>query len=203
MNSPVTIVLPVYNVERTLRRVVARILELTEIAARRLRVVVVDDGSTDGTYEAACELARQFPQINVLRQPFRRGIGPALEEVRRRLGAGQVVAHDGVTPIDVDELATLLTNSTEHDETVTGPTAKDASDQGRGSRRFAAVSTLHARMAEVHRAASFRWLQLDEPPAPRRKRPLPSPATNAASGLVPPLEMSATTFAGSVIMTAP
>lgn len=167
MNSPLTIVLPVYNVERSLRRVVARVLELTEIAARRLRLVVVDDGSTDGTYEAACELARQFPQLEIIRQPFRRGIGPALEQVRRRIGASQVISHDGVSPVDVDELAALLLSSREGDEKVTRPRVEETAAEGRGSRRFSAVSTLHAQMAQAHRAASFRWLELEEIPAPR------------------------------------
>ena len=43
-------------------------------------------------------------------------------------------------------------------------------EEGRGSRRFAAVSALNSRMAEAHRAvSSLRWLRLTEPTRPRRR----------------------------------
>lgn len=176
MNSPVTIVLPVHNAERTLRTVVFRILELTELARRKLRLVIVDDGSTDETFETACELARKFPQVAIFRQPFQRGLGPALEEVRRRLGVDSVLVHDGASPIDVAELAAMI------DEGERRPRTTAADEPLSGSRRFAAVSTLNARLAAVHRAASsLRWLQLDQPLAPRRKR------IEAISAVAPPI----------------
>ncbi len=79
-----TIVLPVHNRERTLRPEVLRILDLAEIMHRRVVVAIVDDGSRDGTYEAACELARQFPQVRALRQPHQCGLGAALLSAEAR-----------------------------------------------------------------------------------------------------------------------
>jgi hypothetical protein len=164
VDPAVTIVLPVHNAERSLRGLVTRILELAAAPTRRLTVAIVDDGSTDDTFEAACELARDFPQVRVLRQPFRKGLGPALEEVRSKLRVEEVIVHDGIGPIDLDELGALLGAAPSR------VVAPGLTEEGRGSRRFAAVAALNAHMAEVHRAvSSFRWMRIPGQTRPRRK----------------------------------
>ena len=190
MKPAATIVLPVHNVERSLRPVLLQILDLSAGAARRLQIAVVDDGSTDGTYETACELARQFPQIHVLRQPYQSGLGPALEMVRRQLGVDQVVAHDGVTAIDLNELAALLAEPAQAASLSAKALAQHAAGDARGSRRFASITRLNARMAEAHRSmGAFRWLRIEEPLAPRRTRPV----SLAAGELSPPAGLLGTT----------
>ena len=165
MDSAVTIVLPVHNAERTLRPLLLRVLEVAAAPSRRLTLAVVDDGSTDETFEAACELARDYPQIRVFRQPRREGLAAALEQVRRRLHVEEAIVHDGVGPIDFDELAALLAARPADSENV-----QDEFRPGRGSRRFAAVSALNARLTEAHRTiTSLHWLRLSEPAKPRRR----------------------------------
>jgi hypothetical protein len=198
LHSTATIVLPVHNRERTLRPEVLRILDLAAILHRRVVVAIVDDGSHDGTYEAASELARQFPQVRVLRQPYQRGLGGALELVQSRLGAERVVAHDGVAAIDLDELAAMLTAP---DELPAALAAKrEPATEPCGSRRFAAPMLSNSRQSFLRQPAvaramgSFRWLRLDEPIKPRRSRAI-HPAVNTDAGV--PVSASvhrATTF---------
>lgn len=165
VESAVAIILPVHNVERTLRRTVTQVLELAVSAQRRLTLAIVDDGSTDDTFEAASELARDFPQVRVFRQPYQGGLGPALNEVRQRLNLDEAIVHDGMGPIDLDELAAMLRGH------ATAPSAPvGAQREGRGSRRFAAVKALNTRLAEVHGAiTSFHWMKLAEPTRARRR----------------------------------
>jgi hypothetical protein len=166
--------------ERSLRPEVMRILDLAEILGRRIAVAIIDDGSHDGTYEAACELARQFPQVHVLRQPYQRGLGAALEQVRLRLHAGRVVVHDGVTAIDLDELADVLAAEC---RILPDTTMRQSACDGRGSRRIsAAVSVTGASRVASATPGSFRWLRLDEPITPRRSRAY-SPALADVGGL--------------------
>ncbi len=167
VDSAVTIILPVHNVEGSLRPLVSRILDLAMTSHRRLTLAIVDDGSTDETFEAACELARDFPQVRVFRQPYQGGLGPALDEVRKRLSIDEAIVHDGVGPLNFDELASLLAS----ESTATASAAADvASHEGRGSRRFAAVTALNARLAEAHRSiASLHWIKLADQPRPRRR----------------------------------
>lgn len=182
MDSAVTIVLPVHNAERWLRPLITRILDLATAPARRLTVAIIDDGSTDETFEAAGEIARDFPQVRVFRQPYQGGLGAALDDIRRRLRVEEVILHDGVGPVDLDELAAVLAAPTPAAAAVdvTPPT-------DRGSRRFAAVAALNARMSEAHRAiASFHWMKLAEPSRPRRRvAPLAHLSTPPSSADIP------------------
>jgi hypothetical protein len=171
VESAVAIILPVHNAERTLRRTVTQILDLAVAADRRLTLAIVDDGSTDDTFESASELARDFPQVRIFRQPFQGGLGPALDEVRRRLNLDEAIVHDGVGPIDLIELSAMLRG-----DATPAVAPADGSPEGRGSRRFAAVKALNARLAEAHRAlTSFHWMKLAEPSRPRRR---PAPLTH-------------------------
>lgn len=199
LHPTATIVLPVYNRERTLRPEVLRILDLAEILHRRVVVVLVDDGSRDGTYETACELARQFPQVRVLRQPYQCGLGGALDQVRLRLGAEQVVAHDGIAAIDLDELAELLT-APEPLRSAAPTAPRETTAEPCGSRRFATPMSHHSRQPAAARGLrSFRWLRLDEPVKPRRIRGAHSPASNAVAAPAPIAVVPAPAFSSPAI----
>lgn len=181
MDQPLTIVLPMYNRERQLRSSVMDILDLTQAMPRPVQIVIVDDGSTDDTYETACELARTYPQMTVLRQSVHQGLGAALELVRNRLTVEMVVVHDGVSAIDAAQLQTLLQEAA----TATGHGANPLSTSSRessGSRRFAAVRALHNRLEQVHRTATnFRWMQLEKPLVPRRRSISPASISTATT----------------------
>lgn len=75
MAARLSVIVPVFNeaglIEQTLRRVVAA-------EPRDKDVVVVDDGSTDGTRDALSRLARELP-VRVLLQPANRGKGAAVK----------------------------------------------------------------------------------------------------------------------------
>ncbi|MCA9257603.1 MAG: glycosyltransferase [Planctomycetales bacterium] len=179
VNETLTIVLPVYNAERHLSRMVRDILELAVGCRHDVRVAIVDDGSTDDTFEIACSLERTYPQLSVLRQPFQRGLGPALDRVRRALGATFVLAHDGVSPLDLAELARNL-----QDDLQTTPS--EMAEERRGSRRFASIAALHSQMAQAHRnITTFRWLQLEDRTAPRRQTRPVRPLADSASAPMP------------------
>jgi len=66
-SSPlIDVVLPVYNGAATIAESVESLLQQT---ATRLRVLVVDDGSTDATPEILAALAKQDPRVVVLTKP--------------------------------------------------------------------------------------------------------------------------------------
>ena len=60
-------VIPVYNEEHVLARSIATLREfLRQNIAQRWRVVIVDNGSTDGTWEVAQALSREHPEVIAL-----------------------------------------------------------------------------------------------------------------------------------------
>lgn len=61
--ADVSVIIPVYNAENTLRRCVES-LALGKL--RNLEIILVDDGSTDNSWALCQELARQFSQVKSL-----------------------------------------------------------------------------------------------------------------------------------------
>lgn len=60
------IIIPAYNEEENIRTVIAQWHPVAVKTGPGSRLVVIDDGSRDGTYQAATELKAQYPQLVVL-----------------------------------------------------------------------------------------------------------------------------------------
>lgn len=61
----VSVVIPAYNAEGTIRRVLDCLLQQTW---RKLQIILVDDGSSDGTVDIALKAAEDDPRLTVIRQ---------------------------------------------------------------------------------------------------------------------------------------
>ena len=171
MNPTVTIVLPLHNAEHHLSQSVLDILDVVESQSERLMLVLVDDGSTDDTFEMACELSRCYPQSPVLRQPVRSGLGPTLELVQHQLSSRHVIVHDGVSPLDCAQLQAVLMSRNAEPTVESDPRDGHTPSlvESRGSRRFAAVSALNSSMRKAHHGLTgFQWMLLAPPLSPRR-----------------------------------
>lgn len=90
MNQTLSVVLPVYNAQATLSRQVAELLDVLTDWQNRFEILIVDDGSTDHTEECARDLAREYPQLRVVRQQRREGRLSAIRTGKRQ-SRGQVV----------------------------------------------------------------------------------------------------------------
>ncbi len=106
--GPAWLVLPTYNEADNLEL-------LIQAASGQLpadaRILVVDDGSPDGTGEIADRLAAEQAQFEVLHRPAKEGLGPAyIAGFRHALaaGAGLVVEMDADFSHDPADLGRLL-----------------------------------------------------------------------------------------------
>jgi cellulose synthase/poly-beta-1,6-N-acetylglucosamine synthase-like glycosyltransferase len=79
----VTVVVPLFNEGKSIYQTIVSLVKL-DYPADKLSVIVVDDCSTDDSYEWACKGAREFPNVRVLRNPHnmgkRKGINHAVRE---------------------------------------------------------------------------------------------------------------------------
>jgi dolichol-phosphate mannosyltransferase len=112
MSGEPWLILPTYNEAENLRAIVAASGEvLARAAPDGYRVLVVDDGSPDGTGELADQLAAEHPWVEVLHRAEKNGIGPAyLAGFRHALdrGAGYLMEMDSDFSHDPADLARLL-----------------------------------------------------------------------------------------------
>jgi dolichol-phosphate mannosyltransferase len=78
LHAPATwLVVPTYNEAENIERFVHAVLPQLATVAGEHRVLVVDDGSPDGTGEIADRLAAELPQVEVLHRRAKDGLGRA------------------------------------------------------------------------------------------------------------------------------
>ena len=109
MDQSLTIVLPLQNAERTLRKDVIRTLEAAAELTSMVELLLVDDASTDDTFDVAKELAIEFPQIRVLRRSKQGGLAAALEQIKARVTSDVVIVHDGQSRVNPEQLRRIWT----------------------------------------------------------------------------------------------
>ena len=98
---PYSVVIPVFNGERYVRRAVASAVAQTVPAAE---ILVVDDGSTD----ASADLAASYPGVRVLKHPANRGLSAARNTGIAAVGTGLVALLDSDDAWDADKMARQL-----------------------------------------------------------------------------------------------
>lgn len=115
-----SVVVPVYNEVQCLPALQQQLKEVMESIGRPYEIIVVDDGSTDGSYDTLCELHARNKNLKVIR--FRRNFGQTAA-----FAAGFDYAHGNVViTIDADlqndphDIPTLLAKMQEGYDVVSG-----------------------------------------------------------------------------------
>jgi glycosyltransferase involved in cell wall biosynthesis len=109
MRPQLSVILPAYNEELNIRACVERCLETLPALVESFEVIVVDDGSRDGTAGVVQELVdRHHPSVRLLRHRRNLGYGAAITTGLRH-GRGQLLFYtDSDNQFDVGELEWFL-----------------------------------------------------------------------------------------------
>jgi len=104
-----TVVVPTFNEIENIERLIREVLE----TAPQVQILVVDDGSPDGTADRAEALGRELGHVQVLRRPEKNGLGNAYRAGLRKAiddGAEICVQMDADMSHDPAVLPALLAN---------------------------------------------------------------------------------------------
>jgi glycosyltransferase involved in cell wall biosynthesis len=103
-NPCLSVVVPAYNEEKTIRNVIEKLLRVPEL----LEIVVVDDCSSDKTLEIAKLVAAEHPQILIARHSRNQGKTEALKTGLQRTSGAIVIIQDADLEYDSDEISSLI-----------------------------------------------------------------------------------------------
>jgi len=89
----ITVVVPLFNEGRSIYDTIISLVKL-DYPQDKLEVTIVDDCSTDDSYEWACKAAREYPNVTVLRNPFNMGKRKGINHAVRASSAEIIVSVD-------------------------------------------------------------------------------------------------------------
>src|SRR5437763_10891308 len=111
---------PAYTDSGTIASMVIRTVKAASEVTPDFEIIVVDDGSADGTADIADELARTYPQVRAVHHPINRDYGAALQTGFRSATKELIFYTDGDAQYEPAELAMLWAKMSPHTDLVNG-----------------------------------------------------------------------------------
>jgi glycosyltransferase involved in cell wall biosynthesis len=99
-----SVIIPVFNERYTVRELVRRVVAV-DVSKE---IVMVDDGSTDGTSEILSSIGERYPEVRLFRQPHNRGKGAAIRRGIQEAQGEFLIIQDADLEYDPAEYPVLL-----------------------------------------------------------------------------------------------
>ncbi len=116
MGKSISFVLPAYNEEENIERAATAIVEVAEtLGLDDYEVIIVNDGSSDGTGDIIDGLAASNPHVRPVHQPRNLGYADALKTGFASARMGLVFYTDSDLQFDVKEVKNFLPASEDYD----------------------------------------------------------------------------------------
>jgi len=119
-SAGLSVFFPAYNDSGTIGSMVIRTVKAASELTPDFEIIVVDDGSADGTAEIADELARTYPQVRAVHHPINRDYGAALQTGFRSATKELIFYTDGDAQYDPSELGALWAKMSPETDLVNG-----------------------------------------------------------------------------------
>ncbi len=162
MQSSLSVIVPVYNQQRVIGQIVEQLIDILPELTPRFELLIVDDGSTDATAEAARDLAAFYPQIMVVSHPMRLGTATNVRTGLARSSGEMVLIRDEDCRVDLHDIPKLWRHAASHDIIIAKTAPRHAMGWipqlpiGPGSSQHSGRASLYL----LHRRVTRGWLTL-------------------------------------------
>ena len=99
---------PAYYDEKNLPLLIPKAVEVLKKNAEKFEIIIIEDGSPDGTGRVADELAQQLPNIRVIHHSTNLGYGATIRDGFRYAKYDFVMYTDGDVQYDITEFEPYL-----------------------------------------------------------------------------------------------
>ncbi|NQT46403.1 MAG: glycosyltransferase family 2 protein [Candidatus Omnitrophica bacterium] len=113
-----TIFLPAYNEEKGIDGAISKILHSIESIVDDYEILVINDGSTDGTREKVLMWQKKNNRIRLIDHKGNLGYGATLRTGFKSAGKELILYTDADMPVDPNEIRNILPHTKEHDMVV-------------------------------------------------------------------------------------
>lgn len=103
-----SIFFPFWNEEKNVETVIKNAIPVAKKVAKKWEIIMVDDGSSDGTLKVAQKLAKKNENLRVIHHSPNRGYGAALKEGFKNAKYKLIVFNDGDGQFDFSEVERFL-----------------------------------------------------------------------------------------------
>lgn len=107
-NIDLSIVIPIYNEEHNITELVERNIDVIHLLKQNAEIILVDDGSNDGTESIARELCLRYPELSVIFLSRNYGQSAAMTAGFHHAQGRIVVSMDGDLQNDPSDIPRLL-----------------------------------------------------------------------------------------------
>jgi glycosyltransferase involved in cell wall biosynthesis len=121
-----SVIVPVYNEENSILTVVESLDQTLSTVGCPYEIILVDDGSTDQTWEKMRELPVRFPHLVTLTHEENLGYGAALKTGISQSAFDRIMIIDADQTYSVEEIPQLWAAAASHDMVVGSRTGPDA-----------------------------------------------------------------------------
>jgi glycosyltransferase involved in cell wall biosynthesis len=148
--SSITLMIPALNEEKRIGNTLENVLKVIPAGDdRRVQILVIDDGSTDGTAKIIADYARHHQEITLLRHDGNRGLGQALRTALAHATGEKFLIVPGDNDMPAATLSDLIRHA--HSADMVMCFFPDRQFRGRGRRILSALfGFIYAACFDVH-----------------------------------------------------